>query len=233
MRVIAALMRRAVVRRRAASRRRAWRRPRSRSGPLDAAAVEDARAARVEGAARRDRVQPRHRAVDLRRRSRSLADRRDRAHQAHACRDARAAWITSRTGPISTMRPAYITATRSAVSAITPMSCVTSITAVPCSRHRRFSSAMICAWIETSSAVVGSSATISSRLGAQRQRDHHALAHAAGELVRVVVDALLGAPGCRPPRSSSIARCARLAVADAAGASGSSRRAGGRSCRAG
>jgi hypothetical protein len=35
-------------------------------------------------------------------------------------------------GPISAMRPAYITATRSAVSAITPMSCVTSITAVPC-----------------------------------------------------------------------------------------------------
>ena len=58
------------------------------------------------------------------------------------------------------MRPAYITATRSAVSAITPMSWVTSITAVPCSRQSRFSSAMICAWIETSSAVVGSSATI-------------------------------------------------------------------------
>ena len=51
-----------------------------------------------------------------------------------------------------------MTATRSAVSAITPMSCVTSITAVPWSRVSCFSSAMICAWIETSSAVVGSSA---------------------------------------------------------------------------
>ena len=90
------------------------------------------------------------------------------------------------------MRPAYITATRSQVSAITPMSCVTSITAAPCSLHRRLSSEMICAWIDTSSAVVGSSATISLRLGRQRQRDHHALAHAAGELVRVLVDALLG-----------------------------------------
>jgi hypothetical protein len=49
---------------------------------------------------------------------------------------------------------------------------------------------MICAWIDTSSAVVGSSATISLRLGRQRQGDHHALAHAAGELVRIVVDAL-------------------------------------------
>jgi len=59
------------------------------------------------------------------------------------------------------MRPAYITATRSQVSAITPMSWVTSITEAPCSRARRLSSAMIWAWIETSSAVVGSSATIS------------------------------------------------------------------------
>src|SRR5258707_1335682 len=65
--------------------------------------------------------------------------------------------MTSRTGPISAMRPAYITATRSAVSAITPMSWVISITAAPCWRHRRFSSAMICACTETSSALVGSS----------------------------------------------------------------------------
>ena len=71
------------------------------------------------------------------------------------------AWITSCTGPISATRPAYITATRSQVSAITPMSCVISITAAPWSLHRRLSSAMICAWIDTSSAVVGSSATIS------------------------------------------------------------------------
>ena len=70
-------------------------------------------------------------------------------------------WITSATGPISAMRPAYITATRSAVSAITPMSCVISITAVFLSRHSRFSSWMICAWIDTSSAVVGSSAITS------------------------------------------------------------------------
>jgi hypothetical protein len=59
------------------------------------------------------------------------------------------------------MRPAYITATRSQVSAITPMSCVISITAAPRSRQMRLSSWMICAWIDTSSAVVGSSATMS------------------------------------------------------------------------
>ncbi len=56
------------------------------------------------------------------------------------------------------MRPAYMTATRSAVSAITPMSWVISMTAVPRSPHSRLSSWMICAWIDTSSAVVGSSA---------------------------------------------------------------------------
>ena len=44
---------------------------------------------------------------------------------------------------------------------MTPMSCVTSITAAPCSRHSRRSRAMIWAWIETSSAVVGSSAITS------------------------------------------------------------------------
>ena len=73
-----------------------------------------------------------------------------------------AGWlITSCTGPISAMRPAYITATRSQVSAITPMSCVISMTAAPRSLQMRLSSWMICAWIDTSSAVVGSSATIS------------------------------------------------------------------------
>ena len=61
----------------------------------------------------------------------------------------------------STIRPAYITWTRSACPAITPMSCVISITAAPCFLHTDLSRLMICAWIETSSAVVGSSATMS------------------------------------------------------------------------
>ncbi len=59
-----------------------------------------------------------------------------------------------------------MTATRSAVSAITPMSWVIRITAVSWVRHSRLISAMICAWIETSSAVVGSSAMISRGLAA-------------------------------------------------------------------
>jgi len=44
----------------------------------------------------------------------------------------------------------------------------------------------------TSSAVVGSSAIISCGLQASAMAIHHALAHAAAHLVRVVVDALLG-----------------------------------------
>jgi len=46
--------------------------------------------------------------------------------------DARANGSRHARGRSQAMRPAYITATRSQVSAITPMSCVTSITAAPC-----------------------------------------------------------------------------------------------------
>ncbi len=72
---------------------------------------------------------------------------------------------SSATAASSTTLPAYITTTRCAVSATTPISCVISITAIPI---RSFSSVMrsrICACIVTSSAVVGSSAI--SSLGLQ------------------------------------------------------------------
>src|SRR4051812_49126212 len=58
----------------------------------------------------------------------------------------------------STIRPAYITPTSSAVSAITPRSWVVITTAVFSSCWRRPMSARICAWTVTSRAVVGSSA---------------------------------------------------------------------------
>ena len=45
---------------------------------------------------------------------------------------------------------------------------------------------MICAWIETSSADTGSSATIRLLADGERARDRNALALAAGELVRVL-----------------------------------------------
>ena len=62
------------------------------------------------------------------------------------------------TGASSTLRPAYMTSTRSAMSATTPRLCVIRTIAVPSrSRMSRIRS-RIPAWIVTSSAVVGSSA---------------------------------------------------------------------------
>ena len=43
----------------------------------------------------------------------------------------------------------------------------------------------------TSSAVVGSSAIKQLRIAGERDRDHHPLPHAAGQPVRIVVEALL------------------------------------------
>ena len=69
------------------------------------------------------------------------------------------------TGASSTLRPAYITMTRSAISATTPRSWVMRTMAAPTRRLSSFIRSRICAWIVTSSAVVGSSAI--SSLGLQ------------------------------------------------------------------
>ena len=121
-------------------------------------------------------------------------------------------------------RPAYMTTTSSQVSATTPRSCVMS--RMPCRARAaaRSSSSRICAWIVTSSAVVGSSAISSVGLAGERHRDHHALAHAAGELVRIAVDALARATGCRRARSISTAPRRASALRLAAGAAAPPRR---------
>ena len=63
--------------------------------------------------------------------------------------------------PISAITPAYITPTRSQVSATTPRSCVINRIEEPnWSRSPRMRE-RICAWMVTSSAVVGSSASSS------------------------------------------------------------------------
>jgi hypothetical protein len=68
----------------------------------------------------------------------------------------------SSTVPDSTARPAYITWTRSAIPAITPRSWVIMMTAAPVSFCATFRTSSTWAWIVTSSAVVGSSAMITS-----------------------------------------------------------------------
>src|SRR5438270_415072 len=82
----------------------------------------------------------------------------------------RGRWKIARAGPDSTTRPAYITMMRSAISAATPRLWVMKITGMPSSFCRRLMSSRICAWMVTSSAVVGSSAI--SSVG-RRDEPHH------------------------------------------------------------
>ena len=67
-----------------------------------------------------------------------------------------------------------------------------SSTAMPRFARSASSSSRICACTVTSSAVVGSSAMSSSGSRGERDGDHHALAHAAAQLVRVLVEPALG-----------------------------------------
>ena len=85
--------------------------------------------------------------------------------------------------------------------------------AVPVSSRSVRMRSRICAWIVTSSAVVGSSAISSFGSQRERHRDHHALAHAAREPVRIIVDSARSGDGMRTRRSISSARSCRLARA--------------------
>ena len=64
-------------------------------------------------------------------------------------------------GPVSTIFPAYITLTESQTSAITERSCEIRIIDSSSRSVRLRNRSRICAWVITSSAVTGSSATIS------------------------------------------------------------------------
>ena len=117
---------------------------------------------------------------------------------APACRGAAAPASTCSTGPVSTIRPRYITATRSAMFQASPRSCVTTSTDRPRSSRSRSSSARISPRTDASSEATGSSAT--STFGSQHQRagDDDALPLAAGQLVRVAQEEPLGRPQPRP-----------------------------------
>jgi len=89
------------------------------------------------------------------------------------------------------MRPAYITAMVSTVSATTARSCVISSRAVPVRAWSALINSRIWAWIVTSSAVVAHPAM--SSFGLQESAIAiMALAHAAGQLVRVLPYSPLG-----------------------------------------
>ena len=84
-----------------------------------------------------------------------------------------------RARPSSTLRPCRITATRSAISATTPKSCVMNSMPICVAAGSAFSRRRICICVVTSSAVVGSSAISRSGRKRQRHRDHYSLALAA------------------------------------------------------
>ena len=149
-------------------------------------------AARIEGAARRDLGQPRHGAVDLGQPLGAHAEARDRAHQAlgvgmlgvldhvaHRADLGDAAGIHHRDAVGGLGDHAHVVGHqhhRRAVLAAEPL--------------QERDDLRLDRDVERRRRLVGHD---QARLGAERQRDHHALAHAAGELVRIVVDARLGA----------------------------------------
>ena len=93
----------------------------------------------------------------------------------------------------------------------------------------RSSRSRICAWTVTSSAVVGSSAISRSGFSDERHRDHRPLAHAARELVRVLVARVRRGAGSR--RAAASRRPAREPPSSRpSGAPGRPRRSGRRPC---
>ena len=116
-------------------------------------------------------------------------------------------------GASSTTWPAYITTTRSQMSATTPRSWVTKTIAIPVSRCSTRSRSRICAWIVTSSAVGGLVGDQELRVVGERHRDHRPLAHPTRERVRVVLAPAGAGPGSRPGRASrrpGALACARV-----------------------
>ena len=130
----------------------------------------------------------------------------NRRASAPRCSGAAGAAKRSAVGAVSTMRPAYITATRSQNSATTPRSCVMSSTAMPSSRAQAVDEVedlRLHGDVERGRRLVGDEQL---RIAGERHGDHHALALAAGELVRIAVERPAAGSGCRRGSRSSTAR---------------------------
>ncbi len=146
------------------------------------------------------------------------------ARRANKCVDA---------GAARRLSPAYITATRSAISATTPRLWVMNSTAMPYAllqlvqqrQHLRLDRD-----VERGGRLVGEQ-----HVGAagERHRDHHALAHAAGELVRIVVRCAARRRGSRTRSSSRSASVHAASPAPCRGACAAPRRSGRRRVRSG
>ena len=130
------------------------------------------------------------------------------------CRASRGGRRARRREPFSTHWPPYMTTTVSQVSATTPRSCVMMMTAELNSSLQlldQLEDLRLHRHVERGRRLVGDQQL---RVADQRHRDHRALAHTAGELVRVVVVAARRRSGCRPAPASRRALLARACLGD-------------------
>ena len=128
----------------------------------------------------------------------ALPEPRDGGEQLLGVGVLRARRTASRTSASSTISPWYMTATRSARSATTPMLWVISTIAVPNSSRQRAQQVEdlgLHGDVEGGGRLVGDD---HARVEHERLRDDDALLLPAGELVRVVVDPRAPGRGCRP-----------------------------------
>ena len=136
----------------------------------------------------------------------ALTDRRDRRRADPTCTGGGAARRRLRRSPARPPGPAYITTTRSAISAMTPRSWLMKRMAIPVScldLADEVEDVRLHRHVERGRRFVGDQER---RLARQRHRDHHPLAHAAAERVRVLRRPRFARAGCWTRSSISTAR---------------------------
>ena len=176
-------------------------------------------AARVEAAARREVGDRRHHAGDLLQPGGRPSAARDPSRGSEATRPARVGMRAASEDrrPRRASRRCVRHTSRATVRhmlATRPRSWLIIRIAVPFAAQSSRIRSTISACTVTSSAVVGSSAISRSGAAGERDGDHHALAHAAGELVRVVAHAPLGRRNAHAaPAPRSARRCASRQLA--------------------
>ena len=146
-------------------------------------------AARIERTARRDGVQARHAAVDLHQPLGVAVQRRNRAHQAGRVRVTR---LVDHVGHRADLGHAARVHHGDAVGGLGDHAHVVGDqhdgrALLAAQALEQFDDLRLDRHVQRGGGFVGHH---QARFGGQGQRDHHALAHAAGELVRIVVDAL-------------------------------------------
>ena len=129
---------------------------------------------------------------------------------------------SSSTGATSWILPPYITATRSQVSATTARLCVMSRIAAPArfsfSSQHQIENLRLDRDVERGRRLVGDQQR---RIQHERHGDHHALAHAAGKVMRILRHARGRRRECRPRSASSIGAARASSSADTPRAPGS------------